>query len=164
MFRRPWAVLIATLLLVLAGAMPAAAGPHGTDRPFRAAASGQFTFDFSNPRQCPAPFTGVAEAVGRATHLGVVQVIGTHCEGDGVSYDGRMTLTAANGDTITGTYVTHWVITPPTVHVTGWLSIDGGTGRFSGATGRVWQDHVITMTSGVPPWPLAMTFTGRIAF
>jgi hypothetical protein len=164
MFRRTWAVLIAALILMLGSAVSATAGPHGTDRPFRAAASGQFNYDFSNPRDCRAGFTGVPQAAGKATHLGAFRVNSTHCEGDGVSYDGLMTLTAANGDTITGTYVTHWVITGNKVQVTGWLDINGGTGRFRRADGQLWQHHVITITSDAPPWPLAMTFVGTINY
>ena len=60
--------------------------------------------------------------------MGAFRVHSTHCEGDGVSYDGLKTLTAANGDTITGTCITHWVMSRATVQVTGWLDIDGGTG------------------------------------
>ena len=48
------------------------------------------------------------------------------------------------------------------MQATGWLDIDGGTGRFSGADGQLWQDHVIAITSDAPPWPLAMTFVGTI--
>jgi hypothetical protein len=161
MVRRTWAVLMAALILMLGFAASATAGPHGTDRPFRAAASGQFRFD-SVRQDCA--LTGVAEAAGQATHLGAFRVSGTHCEGDGVSYDGLMTLTAANGDTITGTYETQWAMTGSTVHVTGWLHIDGGTGRFAHAEGELWQDHLITITPGPPPWPLAMTFAGTIEY
>ena len=168
MFRRTWAVLLAALILMLGSAVSATAGPHGTDRPFRAAASGQITFDGDNPRECELGFTAVPQAAGKATHLGAFRVNSTHCErygeGEGVSYDGLMTLTAANGDTITGTYITNWVITGPTIHVTGWLDINGGTGRFTRADGQLWQDHVITLTSDAPPWPLAMTFVGTINY
>ena len=55
MFRRTWAVLLAALILMLGSAVSATAGPHGTDRPFRAAASGQINFDFTNPRGCLLP-------------------------------------------------------------------------------------------------------------
>lgn len=162
--RRTWAVVLAALLLLLGGGVPATACQHGTDRPFKASASGQFAFDASNPRDCLAGFTGVVQAAGHATHLGALRVSSTHCEGDGVSYDGHMTLTAANGDTLKGTYLTHWVITGATVHVTGDLTINGGTGRFRGATGTLAQDHTISLTSDEGPWPLAMTFAGTIRY
>jgi hypothetical protein len=164
MLRRTWAVLLAALILILGSAITATAGPHGTDRPFRAAATGQVNFDFSNPRGCGAGFTEVVEAAGLATHLGTFRVSGSHCAGDGVSYDGLMTLTAANGDTISGTYLTHWTITGTTVHVVGTLDVVGGTGRFADAHGQLTQDHVITITAAMPPWPLAMTFVGRIDY
>jgi hypothetical protein len=88
---------------------------------------------------------GVADALttftvsGYATHLGWVDVVAEHCSDfdTGTYGDGRLTITAANGDTLKGTY-THGVSTAPPP-VTGFQDdfkfVDGGTGRFALASG-----------------------------
>jgi hypothetical protein len=75
-----------------------------------------------------------------------------------------MTLTAANGDRLYGTYETAWVFSNGKVSVTGWLNVSGGTGRFTNATGKLWQKHVVSVVSAAPPWPVAMTFEGRLSY
>ena len=76
---------------------------------------------------------------GYATHLGWVDVVAEHCSDfdTGTYGDGRLTITAANGDILKGTY-THGVSTAPPP-VTGFQDdfafIDGGTGRFAFASG-----------------------------
>jgi hypothetical protein len=78
--------------------------------------------------------TGEATLIGRYT-----MVAGEHVDlATGAITDGFFTLTAANGDTISGTYsgqalpgLTGYVVSGP---------ITGGTGRFAGATGfLVWH-------------------------
>jgi hypothetical protein len=88
---------------------------------------------------------GVADALttftvsGYATHLGWVDVVAEHCSDfdTGTYGDGRLTITAANGDILKGTY-THGVSTAPPP-VTGFQDdftfVDGGTGRFAFASG-----------------------------
>ena len=50
-------------------------------------------------------------------------------------YDGVFVCTAANGDTISGGYSGYLVPTSAGLEIHGVLTIDGGTGRFEGATG-----------------------------
>ncbi|HEY5134806.1 MAG TPA: hypothetical protein VIJ41_03400 [Candidatus Nanopelagicales bacterium] len=169
MYRRAWAVAVGALFLMFSMTVSAAACPVGHDQPFRAVASGQIVYDPANELGCASGATTVVTAEGHATHLGKLTVLATHCEvatgpGTGRSIQGRMTLQAANGDRIKGTYETDWAFADGKVSVTGWLTIKGGTGKFKHARGMLWQNHVISVVSPAPPWPLEMSFTGRIDF
>lgn len=170
MFKRTLAAAFTVLLLSIGLSTSASAATGGTERPFRATATGQIHYDFTNPQGCPAsgfpdtpPFTSTLTAAGQATHLGTFTLSATHCESLGRSFDGRMTLTAANGDELNGTYVTTWVLEGGQVVVDGDLVLDGGTGRFTHATGTLVQHHVITL-SPEQPWPLQMSFIGTISY
>ncbi len=48
--------------------------------------------------------------------------------------------------------------------MTGWLNVSGGTGRFTAATGQLSQNHVISVVSEAPPWPLEMTFEDPLSY
>ena len=90
-------------------------------------------------------------AVGRSTHMGLVTDVQSHCTplpvdplhatpppigGDPIPFLlGEATLTAANGDTIHGTYSGLMRVTEAGMIVDGILITDSGTGRFAGATG-----------------------------
>jgi hypothetical protein len=170
MFRKLVAASAAALLLLLTGATSAVAAPKGTDRPFRATASGEIV-NAENSLGCTVGYTSVVTAAGQGTHLGTFQLTARHCEVAtspvaGKSVNGEMTLVAANGDKIIGTYETDWVFNPATftVTVTGDLQIIGGTGRFTNATGTLSQHHVITVTQPQPPWPLQMGFEGLLSY
>ena len=170
MFKRTLAAVFTVLLLLIGLSPSASAASRGTDRPFRAMATGQIHYDFTNPQGCPAsgfpdspPFTSTLTAAGRATHLGTFSLSATHCESLGQSLNGLMTLTAANGDELYGTYATTWAVVDGQVIVDGNLFLDGGTGRFTDATGTLVQHHVITLTPE-QPWPLQMSFTGTISY
>jgi len=169
MFRRLMAVVGAATLLVFTGATSALGAANGTDRPFGATASGKIFYDASNPLGCDVGFTTVLNAAGQASHLGRFTLSGRHCEyytsaTSGVSV-GTMTLTAANRDQVFGTYRTTWVFDGETftVSVTGDLIVEGGTGRFTHATGTLAQDHTITVTPD-QPWLLQMGFEGAISY
>jgi hypothetical protein len=80
---------------------------------------------------------------GVATHLGRVTAVQTF-NPPGSPVFATYVKTAANGDTLVGT------LTPDDVNnpfSTGGVTIDGGTGRFSGATGTA--RYVITAPGGV---------------
>jgi hypothetical protein len=91
---------------------------------------------------------------GEATHLGRYSLTAgeTIDLATGAVTNGHFTLTAANGDTVSGTYsgqalpgLTGYVVSGP---------ITGGTGRFAGATGLlVWHGTLD---------PQALTFTDEI--
>lgn len=170
MFKRALAAVFTVLLLVIGLTTSASAASGGTDRPFRATATGQIHYDFSNPQGCPdsgfpdmPPFTSTLAATGTATHLGTFTLSATHCEAMGQSLQGLMTLTAANGDQLDGTYATTWYVLDGQVVVDGNLDVNGGTGRFAHATGTLVQHHVITLAPS-QPWPLQMSFSGTISY
>jgi hypothetical protein len=80
---------------------------------------------------------------GTATHLGLFTMAASEVV-DFASMtvrNGTFTLTAANGDTVSGTY--SGTILPGLVgyHVSG--PITGGTGRFAGATGAIIFDGIV---------------------
>jgi hypothetical protein len=170
------AAVLACLLLVSA----AIAGRGGTDRPFRATLAGSvhWTFPGTSPSNCTRVTTHGA-ATGEATHLGRVVVSWSHCP-DEPNYlvDGRMTITAANGDTLNGTYNYDPNSTSNSIPTT----ITGGTGRFAGATGTVvvtysvnpvfWPMPPCNPDTSVPPgclnvtvpWSASWSITGTISY
>jgi hypothetical protein len=164
MARRFFAAVTAVLVLLLAGANPALAGPGGSDRPFHATGSGQVTFDSDNPRECPGsylgPVTEVITGAGLASHLGRYSLSASHCPTPTQSTVGRMTLTAANGDQIRGTYTNDLALQGGTVVVTGWYIVQGGTGRFRQASGRLWQHHVVRLDN----LQVQFSFSGRLSY
>ena len=92
---------------------------------------------------------------GHGTHLGRYTLVGSETVdlASGAITNGLFTITAANGDTVTGIYsgealpgLTGYVVSGP---------VTGGTGRFAGASGfLVWRGTVD---------PVAFTFTDDIS-
>jgi len=60
---------------------------------------------------------------------------------------GTLVLTAANGDSVTGTYTGH-AQPGPLISITEETTITGGTGRFAGATGAFVIDRVFDPAKG----------------
>ena len=103
--------------------------------PLKGADSGSFTL---TPDGCGSGvFAVVVDDTGQATHLGAYAYHSNECfNGATGEFSGTFTMTAANGDTIAGTYA------GTVVSVVGDLGfyeqenvITGGTGRFAGASG-----------------------------
>jgi hypothetical protein len=79
---------------------------------------------------------------GNATHLGRYTLAMEETVNFlNASAVGTLVLTAANGDTVSGTYTGHAQPGPP-VSITEETTITGGTGRFAGATGSLVIDRV----------------------
>lgn len=140
--RRSVAILGAMAILALATGT--AAGDQAV--PFKGTLWGsEVTFDPVIPAGRCVEMAGVADALttfrvsGYATHLGWVDVVAQHCSDfDTITYgDGRLTITAANGDVLRGTY-SHGISTAPPP-LSGFQDdftfVDGGTGRFAFASG-----------------------------
>ena len=79
--------------------------------------------------------------------------------GDVVYDEGDFTATAANGDTIHGTYTNGEGNLNTGLFTDDW-TLDGGTGRFANVTGHGRDDFVVDNPSGTPPRPFVDTYTG----
>ena len=94
-----------------------------------------------------ANFTGTSQML----HMGRSSQAGTLSLGaptpNGLPGNGTVTITAANGDTVTFTYT--GFLNPYTGEGSGPLKIVGGTGRFAGATGVGSFYAVIDLTTPV---------------
>jgi len=163
-------VSLAALLLALATALPAAAADPA--RPFTGSWVSADGFDFGAPG-CPsgAFLRFSTTGHGQFAHLGLTAVSMTHCTYlgpgplDGSFDHGIITLTAANGDTVTLGESGSFVLTPnpagPTPFATAtsqsrwWVT--GGTGRFANATGGGSGTAFDDMIAGVQAFDLAGT-------
>jgi hypothetical protein len=91
---------------------------------------------------CPSKFGGTTTGTGKSTHMGKVSLKADDCitpMEDHFIFEGVFTLTAANGDTVTGGYKGAFV--PADAGSSRYslsgakFEITGGTGRFLGAKG-----------------------------
>ena len=141
------------LLLLAAGATPVIADGHERPVPFRAAYSATQTVT-GDPSRCPA-LTVQAEGGGQATHLGRFTSVQSHCidpEGsDPLGFtDGFYTFTAANGDTIFGSYSGRLIPTdtPGVFSLDGHFTVAGGTSRFEDASGSGSARGLVNLANG----------------
>jgi hypothetical protein len=122
---------------VLAGTAAALALPVaalGAQVPFRAADSGSWGVGTHN---CGSQLPVFVDTIGTGTHLGRYAYASQECADLGAAtFAGMFTLTAANGDMLSGTYAgTFTVDAEGTIHYEQTNTITGGTGRFAGASG-----------------------------
>lgn len=126
------------VLGMLAAAAPAAAA-EPIERPFQEELTGHLV-DLHMPPdegQCSAPslWVSTTEGTGVISHLGRVTWMERHCfKTDGTFGDVELVITAANGDQVFGTFAGG--MTGPTTFAET-LTITGGTGRFTDASGTV---------------------------
>jgi hypothetical protein len=131
-------IAIVVLALTICQAALAKQAFGAEDVPFRGSDEGGF--------QLPGACAGgsleevVIGGTGRATQLGAYTYSATECF-DAVSgaFAGSATLTAANGNAITGTYQgqVSGTADPDVITYQEELELTGGTGRFAGATGTL---------------------------
>jgi hypothetical protein len=136
-------LLIVVGLALLAGSIAYAQG-SSVERPFRMTAYAS-VLDEAPSDDCPFLEVNVG-GEGEATHMGTVDVSRTHCfspTSDPAFNNGRWRATAANGDAIWGTYEGNGAPlefddqgNPTLLEITGPYTIEGGSGRFEGATGE----------------------------
>ena len=130
------------LLTTAACCAPAWAEP--TTVPFKARLATHEALSF-NPNVCPL-FVGTTTGTGTASPMGAVTLMATDCiapnpHSFGFAFsNGKLTLTATNGDEIranySGTFVPLRHSIPFTLYtISGTFTVTGGTGRFSNATG-----------------------------
>jgi hypothetical protein len=115
--------------------------------------------------QCAVGFIPIAlDGAGRATHLGNYSYKATECHNPATraTVNGRFTVTAANGDTITGTYtggVTSRIGAQATYQEQ--AGVTGGTGRFAGASGQLQINGEANQTTLTYKQRLSGTITSR---
>lgn len=142
--------IVVILLLLVAVIYGVAAANTDQQRPFKGGTFGWVTSEgVIEGSHCPVIEVN-AEGSGEVTHLGAITVVRQHCFtppdhpafNGSVMHDGVYEMTAANGDKIWGTYSGELQPTefgdqgPIRGIITAPSTIDGGTGRFAGATGE----------------------------
>ena len=159
-------VLLTSLLLFSIARSPLA-GPQGTNRPLTGTLMGAATFAFGDAECVPVNVVGVKTitvAEGNVSHLGKAQALFSHCPGPPYK-NGQLTLKAANGDELWGTYEDDDGAPPFVVHIA------GGTGRFNNAQGvfnLYWSVEWVFDDAGNPDWSAAWpwwaTVEGTISY
>lgn len=177
---RRWSMLLVAVL-VIALAAPAAAKPN-KERPFKGTGAGVIlaidspNFDRCNPDNNPWAIISF-DGYGPVTHLGMTYVYAEHCSyadrlqdgtlvPNGTYGEGELTLIAANGDMLKGTY-TGGISTsgPPMVGFQDDFTFTGGTGRFADAGGGGTETGVVDFTLGpMPGAPFEVTMIGTISY
>ena len=149
-----WKIFLIAGLIFVSGNL-VADKPDGKMLPFHGAFSGEITGFDENPEaiadRCDPPSGQVAWAIisfggwGNATHMGKTYMSASHCSyrpEDGAPIgeygEGILELTAANGAILTGTYWGYTTLAePPMFYFMDFFKFeDGGTGRFSYASGE----------------------------
>ena len=142
--RRFVAILGAVAILAFAAGPVLAKGDQ--EVPFKGTMWGsEVTFNPVIPVGRCVEKAGVADTLttfkisGYATHLDWVDVVAEHCSDfdTGTYGDGRLTITAANGDILKGTYTGGFTTAPCPLcgFQDDFTFVDGGTGRFAFASG-----------------------------
>ena len=163
---------------IASGTAPASAsGPATPEKPFEARFTGLAHWEHPgvSPSNCTI-VTTLTDSIGQTTHLGRVVAYWSHCP-DEPEYviDGRLTITAANGDMLSGRYD----YDPTSGSNSFPVSWTGGTGRFAQASGSVVVafmviPHFIPGCDPEPdpfpcfdftiPWQWSATATGTITY
>jgi hypothetical protein len=155
-------VLFASVLLILTP-QTSLAEKKGTNRPLSGSLVGYAQLYTGTP--CPL-FEAVTIAAGNLSHLGLVAAQFSHCTNpsqEPVITEGSLTLTAANGDQLSGTYADEDGIPPFLIQIT------GGTGRFKNAGGQFNLNWAITEPDIIPegyfsPFPWWASIEGKISY
>ena len=128
-----FAVLAIALVVLSTISISAAYAKAGVqERPFKATGKGSAAA-LSGPPILEIVVTGS----GHSTHMGKIGIWQHHLVSviTMTFYDGTFVWTAADGDTIEGSYSGNLVPTSAGFEIHGSFMIDGGTGRFAGASG-----------------------------
>lgn len=158
-------LLLVCGLVLLVFAASASAGTKA--RPFQGYMVGTITFSPGAPGPLPNLWV-TTNAVGDVSHMGASTMLSLHAAAN--AFGGEMTLTAANGDMIEGTYVGSGTI-PSDIAIGDWYevssdtTITGGTGRFANASAFFHSTAMLQfMGLGAPVWPGIWSWTGTITY
>ena len=144
MLMQPCLSRLALPLLVLGAAASAPAWADQRPVPFKASVVTQETLTLDLGRCSGSFLVGTTTGQGTASHMGAVTLAATDCPHtqNFVNFffsDGRLTLTAANGDKLTAIYSGTLLPVPganlPMHAINGVFAVTGGSGRFAGARG-----------------------------
>ena len=115
--------------------------------------------------RCPEgyPMLSTMVGTGQVTHLGLASVLGTHCiDPNTLAFTaGQLTLIAASGDELYGTYEGFTTFVEPPM--AGWEDVivfAGGTGRFVSASGQADESGEVNLVTGVG----GSTMAGRLCY
>jgi hypothetical protein len=123
-------IVLGALLIALVVPLVALAGAQV---PFKGADAGEWG---EGTHSCGALFPVFVETSGQATHVGNYSYSSRECVNFANStYSGTWELTAANGDTLAGTYAGTFEIVGSNIEYEQENAVDGGTGRFAAADG-----------------------------
>jgi hypothetical protein len=141
------AVLLASGL----GLLPARASAE--ERPFNARMSGNASLSLTDD---PCVLRNDETVAGEATHLGTFTWVSVEFANfctvpDGVAVTGSFTMTAANGDELSGGYTTIGLFdVDGNLIIHGVYEFTGGSGRFANASGSGDLDAIGFLTEGLP--------------
>jgi hypothetical protein len=100
------------------------------------------------------------EGGGTASHLGRFTLVADFTLNlAAATASGSLTLTAANGDVLTGTSTGRAVVGGGIAAVTETVTVTGGTGRFTGAAGTLTVVRRVVQATGVSSGTLEGTIT-----
>ena len=107
------------------------------------------------------PFAQVnVSATGQASHLGRFTLEIPHVVNFATrSATGTMTLTAANGDTLTASFTGQSQIAEPLVTIVETATVTGGTGRFADASGSFTVNRLFDRSTGITQGTLEGTIS-----
>ena len=99
---------------------------------------------------CPGALRLNISEVGHVTQMGAITATAFVCQKSDLTFDGQFLYTAANGDTVSGTFFGKLVpVSGPLYQVQGEeFTITGGTGRFAGASGEGIVTGSVDLASG----------------
>jgi len=142
---------------------PAVAADDG--RPLWGWSSGVTTF-YDNEKDCDAGVTTKTDLPAFTGHLGRSHLIMSHCPVGFSIENGDLTLVAANGDELLGTYVGDVTAEADfsVFYATLAITFAGGTGRFDDAQGWAVMDAVVLFGGDAPEWVWSATWSGRLTY
>ena len=152
-------VALTALGLALSGLAPASAGA-ATAVPFR----GWDVGGFSVPGECDGGLVVDIDGTGWGTHVGHYEYSALECFNPAAgTFSGAATLTAADGATLSGHYAGTVAGSddPDVITYAEDFVVDGGTGRFAGASGHFSVDGLANLATGAYSQSLAGSLTGH---
>jgi hypothetical protein len=161
---------VVTVLAVLLAAGGSQLAEAGQQVPYRASGPERVVWEGPHDDCGPGRLKVEVEGSGQATHLGRYSIVRHHCFNLATFNieDGYFEQTAANGDTLWGTYTgfTAGVLetaadgSPVVIVISSPTAITGGTGRFASAEGAGTTQGVFNLATESGDF----TFTGWVAY